>query len=143
MDSQKISYAGVIGAVAGVLGLVGVMVGWFSSGGDSVQGTADVSGDLALWSSIAAFAFGGAYVLMSDPQIRRAMGALMTLSAVILALAAIWGFTRADQVAAGYDSDTGLFVSALGGVLGIAGGLLALQASMKADEEASAPAAME
>lgn len=143
MDSQKITYAGVIGAVAGVLGLLGVLVGWFDGGAGTVKGTADVSGDLAFWSSIATFAFGGAYILLSDPQIRRAMGALMTLSAVVLALGAIWGFTRADQVAAGYDAATGLFVSALGGVLGIAAGLLALQSSMKADREASAPAVAE
>jgi hypothetical protein len=142
MDQQKITYAGVIGAVAGVLGMIGVLVGWFESAGGRVQGTADVSGDLAFWSSIGTFAFGGAYILMSDPQVRRAMGALMTISAVILALGAIWGFMRADEVAAGYTSAAGIYVSALGGVMGIAAGLLALQASMKADE-AAAPAAAE
>lgn len=141
MGSGKITYAGVIGAVAGVIGMVGVVTGWFTNDVVSVRGTEDVSGQLAFWSSIATFVFGGAYLLLSDPQIRRAMGALMTLSAVILAMAAVWGMARADTVAPGYSSDSGIFVSALGGVLGIAAGLLALQTSMKADEEAaSAPA---
>jgi hypothetical protein len=78
---------------------------------------------------------------MSDAGIRRAMGALMTLCAVVLTLSCLWGLQRADQVGANVDPDKGLFLSALGGLLGICAGLLALQASMKADEvkEAAEP----
>jgi hypothetical protein len=138
MGSGKIAYAGVVGAVAGIVGLIGVFAGWFSNDAQTVRGTADVSGQLALWASIGTFAFGGAYVVLSDPQIRRAMGALMTISAVILTIGVVWGMTRAEQVGPGADTATGLLTSALGGVLGIAAGLLALQSSMKADEEAAA-----
>jgi len=133
MDRNTITYAGVAGAVAGVIGLIGVYADWWSSADASFDGTADVSGTLGLAMSIATFAFGGAYILMSDPRIRRAMGALMTLTAVVLALATVWGATRAEEVAAGASTETGLWISGLGGVLGIAAGLLALRDSQVVD----------
>ena len=64
--------------------------------------------------SIGLFAFGAAYVLISDARIRRAMGALATLCAVVLTLACVWGLLRTDNVAPGAEVGTGLFVSALG-----------------------------
>jgi drug/metabolite transporter (DMT)-like permease len=138
MESGKITYAGVIGAAAGFVGLMGLATGWFTDGIQVVEGTADVSGKLAFAMSIATFVFGGAYIVMSDAAIRRAMGALMTLCAVLLTLSCLWGLQRADQVGPNVDSDQGLFLSALGGLLGICAGLLALQASMKVDEAAEA-----
>jgi hypothetical protein len=133
MDSGKISYAGVGAAVAGVIGMVGVYSTWWETDVASYNGTADISGSLGFAMSLGLFAAGGAYVLISDPQIRRATGALATLFAVVLALACVWGVTRADDVAAGADISTGLFVSGLGGVLGIAAGFLVMRDNQQAD----------
>jgi hypothetical protein len=134
MGSQKISYAGVIGAVAGFVGIMGLGTGWFTDGTRVFEGTADVSGTLAFAMAVATFVFGGAYILMSDAGIRRAMGALMTLCAVLLTLAVLWGSQRADVVMLGGGIHKGLLLSGLGGVLGVCAGLLALQASIQADE---------
>lgn len=134
MGSEKINYAGVLGAVAGFVGIMGLAAGWFAAGDQVVGGMADVSGELAFAMSMATFVFGGAYILMSDAQVRRAMGALMTLCAVMLTLACLWGLQRADVVISDGAVDKGLLLSALGGVLGICGGLLALQQSIRADE---------
>jgi hypothetical protein len=133
MDRTKITYAGVAGAVAGVVGLIGVYADWWSTADASFDGTADASGSLALAMSIATFAFGGAYILMSDARIRRAMGALMTLTAVVLALATVWGTTRTDEVASGASTEMGLWISGIGGILGIGAGLLALRDSQAVD----------
>ena len=144
MGSEKITYAGVIGSASGFVGIMGLAVGWFTDGVQVVHGTADTSGDLAFAMAVATFVFGAAYLLFTDRGIRRAMGALMTLTAVMLVLACLWGQQRADEVLAGGGADNGLLLSALGGMLGICAGLLALQASMKEDEakvEASVTAA--
>lgn len=141
MDSDKINYAGVAGAVAGIIGLFGIYANWWSSAGIGFDGTDDVSGALALAMALGTFVFGGAYVLMSDPTIRRAMGALMTLTAVILTLACVWGLTRGDEVAVNASVEIGLWISVLGGVLGIAAGLLALRNAQEMDAtKPSAPA---
>ena len=127
MDKAKISYAGVGAAVAGVIGILGIYSFWWETDTAMYNGTADISGQLALAMSVGLFAFGGAYVLISDARIRRAMGALATLCAVVLTLACVWGLLRTDDIAPGATASMGLFVSALGGVLGIAAGLLVLR----------------
>ena len=101
MDKAKISYAGVGAAVAGVIGILGIYSAWWETDFATYHGTADISGQLALAMSIGLFAFGGAYVLISDARIRRAMGALATLCAVVLTLACVWGLLRTDDVAPG------------------------------------------
>jgi hypothetical protein len=133
MDSGKISYAGVGAAVAGVIGMIGVYSTWWETDFVSYNGTADISGRLGFAMALALFATGGAYVLISDPQIRRATGALATLCAVVLSLSCVWAVTRADNVAPGADLSMGLFVSALGGVLGIAAGLLVMRDSAQTE----------
>jgi len=144
MEKGKISYAGIGAAVAGVIGILGVYATWWETDTASYNGTADTSGVLALAMSIGLFAFGAAYVVMSDPQIRRALGALATLCAVILTLSCVWGVTQADSVAPGATVASGLIVSTLGGVLGIAAGFLvmrdnaALEASPADDAAATA-----
>jgi hypothetical protein len=141
MRSDKISYAGIAGAVGGIVALLGVYANWWESDTASFKGTADVSGALALAMAIATFAFGAAYVLMADPKIRRALGALMTICAVVLTLACVWGLTRGDQVAANVDVKFGLWVSVLGGVIGIAAGIAALRDSMAMDAASGSSAA--
>lgn len=135
MKDQRINYAGIGGAVAGVVGLLGIYADWWKTDTTLYHGTADISGQLALAMSIGLFVFGAAYVLFSDQRIRRAMGALMTLFAVVLTLACVWGLQRADNVAAGASAKAGLWVSLLGGVMGIAASMLALKYA--ADEDAA------
>jgi hypothetical protein len=135
MEDQRFNYAGIGGAVAGVVGLLGIYADWWETDTTVYHGTADISGQLALAMSIGLFAFGAAYVLFSDQRIRRAMGMLMTLFAVVLTLACVWGVQRADNVAAGASTKAGLWVSLLGGIMGIAASMLALKYA--ADEDAS------
>ena len=148
MQSEKLSYPGIAGAVAGVVGLAGVYASWFQVSGPGgslkLDGTADASGKLAVAMSIALFAFSVGYVLLDDPRIRRSIAALMTVTAVVLALACVWGVTRAD----GADPTFGIFLSAVGGVLGIGAGLLTMRDAPASEEmpddetdtEAEAPA---
>ena len=138
MKDQRLNYAGIGGAVAGIVGLLGIYADWWETDTTVYHGTADISGQLALAMSIGLFAFGAAYVLSSDQRIRRAMGALMTLFAVVLTLACVWGLQRADNVAPGASTQVGLWVSLLGGVMGIAASMLALKYA--SDEDASADA---
>src|SRR5436309_585970 len=134
---RKLNYAGIGGAVAGVISLLGIYSYWWSTDTTSYDGVADISGRLALGMSVGLFAFGVAFVVMSDPAIRRAMGALMTVCAVVLTLACVWGVLRADQVASGATIELGLWVSGIGGVLGIVASILALRDAMAADAGSS------
>ena len=130
---RRLNYAGIGGAVAGVISLLGIYSYWWTTDTTSYDGVADVSGRLALGMSVGLFAFGLAYVLMSDPTIRRVMGALMTICAVVLTLACVWGVLRSDDVAPDATIELGLWVSAIGGVLGIVASLLALRDAMAFD----------
>lgn len=127
MRSEQLSYPGIAGAVAGVVGLFGVYSSWFEVSGPGgtlkLDGTADASGTLALAMSIALFAFSVAYVLLDDARVRRAMAALMTVTAVVLTLAVVWGIARAD----GTDLAFGIWLSGLGAVLGVGAGILTLR----------------
>jgi low temperature requirement protein LtrA len=123
--------------VAGVVAMLGIYSYWWSTDTTFYDGVADISGRLALGMSVGLFAFGVAFVLMSDPTIRRAMGALMTVCAVVLTLACVWGVFRSDDVAAGATIELGLWVSVLGGVLGIVASLLALRDAMATDAGSS------
>ena len=134
---RKLNYAGIGGAVAGVISLLGIYSYWWSTDTTSYDGVADISGRLALGMSVGLFAFGVAFVVMSDPAIRRAMGALMTVCAVVLTLACVWGVLRADQVASGATIELGLWVSGIGGVLGIVASILALRDAMATDAGSS------
>jgi uncharacterized membrane protein HdeD (DUF308 family) len=127
MDSGKISYPGVAAAVAGVVGIIGVYSDWWESNEAVYNGTADASGTLALAMSIGVFVFGGAHILMSDKEIKRAMSALFTLCAVVLTLSCVWGITRTDLIAPVADFAKGLSVTMMAGVIGIAAGILALR----------------
>jgi len=139
---RTLNYAGIGGAVAGVISLLGIYSYWWSTETTSFDGVADISGRLALGMSVGLFAFGVAYVVMSDRSIRRAMGALMTICAVVLTLACVWGVIRADDVAPGATIELGLWVSAIGAVLGIVASLLALRDAMAADARSSSSAAV-
>jgi hypothetical protein len=141
MGNGKISYAGIGAAVAGVIGILGIYSTWWESDFFDFNGTADISGQLALGMAVGLFAMGAAYVLISDPQIRRVTGALATLFAVLLTLSCIWGLLRTDNVAPTANVSMGLFVSGLGGVLGIAAGFLVMRDSSASEAEEAAPMA--
>jgi hypothetical protein len=141
MGDGKISYAGIGAAVAGVIGILGIYSHWWESDFFTFNGTADISGQLALGMAIGLFAMGAAYVVISDPQIRRVTGALATLFAVVLTLSCVWGLLRTDNVAPTANVSMGLFVSGLGGVLGVAAGLLVMRDSAQSEAAEEMPPA--
>jgi hypothetical protein len=147
MNDEKISYAGVAGAVGAIVALLGIYAGWYRFDVPvdlTLDATVYWAGDLALWASIATFAFACSFILFSDPGIRRAMGALMTLSSVVLVFAVVFGFVQVqtaltqavDRGAVPADAGAvggralGLYLSALGAVLAIAGGIRTLGADV-------------
>lgn len=139
MQSGKISYAGLGVAVGGAVGFLGVLAHWFSysyplNDGTvtvTLSGTADWTGSVALASSFGAFAFGGAYVLLSDPKLRRLLAVLMGVSAAFLLVMSLFGYTRIDEAvgvpAAVFSTKAaaGLAISFAGGVIAMVGALLA------------------
>ena len=149
-SEETISYAGVAGAVGGLLGFAGVYLKWFQysypvAGGTFTQylnGTEDWTGRVAFIAGLTAFAFGAAYVLLSDPQIRKLTGALMGIGAIFLLAMSLIGFTRVDEaigqpflvgiapgtsvtIASGVAG--GLWASLIGGVIAVYGAYLAVR----------------
>ena len=59
-----------------------------------LDGTWDATGAIALAAGLGALLFGCAYILLSDPAIRRIVALLMVLSSLVLLLASAIGFTR-------------------------------------------------
>lgn len=102
MRSDRINFLAVVTAAAGLTGFVGVYAKWFSysypvdSGVVTIylDGTWDTTGAIALAGGLGALMFGCAYILLTDPAIRRITALLMVLSSVVLLLASAIGFTR-------------------------------------------------
>jgi hypothetical protein len=159
MKAGKISYAGVGVAVGGLIGFLGVMVGWFKysypqgSGTTSVTlgGTADWTGTAAMAAAFGAFAFGGAYILLQDAKLRRIFGVLGAVCAAFLLIMSLSGFGRiSDAVGAPASvfttgAGTGLVISFVGGVVAMVGSFLASReilagGPVAASEAPSAPA---
>jgi hypothetical protein len=105
MNSERINFLAVVTAVAGLTGFIGVYAKWFSyeyavEGGVVtifLDGTWDLTGALALTGGIGALLFGCAYMLLTDPGIRRAVALLMVLSSVVLLLSSAFGFLRVEE----------------------------------------------
>jgi hypothetical protein len=138
MKAGKISYAGVGVAVGGVIGFLGVIVGWFKfsyplgngTATVTLSGTHDWTGTAAMAAAFGAFALGGAYVLMQDPQLRRITGVLGAVCSAFLLIMSIAGFSRVGD-AIGVPAATfttaagaGLVISFLGGVIAVVGSVL-------------------
>ena len=155
MKAGKISYTGVGVTAGGAIGFLGVAIGWFSysvplAGGTatvSLSGTTDWTGTAALIAAIAAFAFGGAFLLLNDAKLRRSLSVLMAASAAFLLVMSGAGSTRASEAvgvpAALFSSslDTGLAVSFAGGVLAFVAALLATrETAAQATESPASPA---
>ncbi len=132
MDAKKFSYEGIGGAVAGMLGIVGVLGTWWQVGDLTFEGTSDTSGTWAFAMAIGTFAFGVAYVVMSDPAIRKISSILMAVCAVLMTAAAVAGIGRADSVAVDVSVGTGLWLTLAAGMIGMISGVLAVKAAQAA-----------
>ena len=153
MQAGKISYPGVGVAVGGLIGIVGVMAKWFSFSiplGNgvatfSLSARADWTGSLALAAAFGAFAFGGAYILFTDPKLRRLVGVLMSVCAVFLLMFSLFGYTRIDDavgipaVQFTTQAGPGLVVSFVGGVIALASSLLVSRDLFGTSDTAAAP----
>ena len=104
-SEERIDFLAVVTAVAGLTGFIGVYAKWFSyeyaaEGGTItifLDGTWDLTGALALTGGIGALLFGCAYMLLTDPAIRKIVVLLMVISSVVLLLSSAFGFTRVDE----------------------------------------------
>jgi len=156
MKAGKITYAGVGVAVGGLVGITGIIMHWFAysypvNGNTftvTLSGTADWTGSLALAASFGAFAFGGGYILFNEPRLRRLFGVLMSVCAAFLLILPLFAFTRIDEVVGSpaatfsVQAAAGLVISFMGGVLAVAGSLLASRDILATSSEpADAPAA--
>jgi hypothetical protein len=151
-SASEITYAGVAGAAGGLVGVVGIYVGkWFSysyvaEGARATfyfDGTEDWTGQVAFIAGLAAFAFGIAYILLSDPQIRTITGSLMGVGGIFLLAMALLAFTRVDEVVGpqpflpGIDPGLsvrvttaaagGLWMSVVGGMVAVYGAFLSIR----------------
>jgi hypothetical protein len=142
MKAGKISYPGVGVAVGGLIGFLGVPLGWFSYShplGDAtstvtLSGTADWTGAVAMAASFGAFAFGGAYVLLEDARIRRLSGVLMAVCSAFLLVMSLFGFGRISE-AVGVPAAVFTTATGAGLVISFAGGVVALVGSFLASRE--------
>jgi hypothetical protein len=163
MRSDTITYPGVGVAVGGLFGALGVFADWFSytatiAGGQltiGIPGTEDWSGRFAVVAGFSALLFGGAYVLLSDPALRRVSGVAMSVSSAFLLVMTLWGALRVDDVVPDAVAGSGLgdvvftgsigagiAVSFVGGVLAFVASFLAIrqQGAVVVEETADVPA---
>jgi len=86
-------------------GFIGVYAKWFSysypvDGGTVtiyLDGTWDGTGAIAFAAGIGALLFGCAYILLTDPAIRRIVALLMVISSMVLLVCSAIGFTRVAE----------------------------------------------
>jgi hypothetical protein len=105
MRSERINFLAVVTAVAGLTGFIGVFAKWFSysypvDGGVItlyLDGTWDSTGAIAVAGGLGALVFGCAYILLTDPAIRRIVALLMVISSFVLLISSAIGFTRIDE----------------------------------------------
>lgn len=138
MDDKRFSYEGIACAVAGVLGIIGVRGAWWEVGPLSVDGTSDASGTWAFAMAIGTFAFGVAYVLLSDAAVRKISSIVMAVCATLMTGAAVAGIGRAPADA---QPGTGLWLTLVAGAIGIVGGYLGVRAENRASAEDAVTAA--
>jgi hypothetical protein len=131
MRQEKIDYVGVLGTVGGALGFVGIFLYWWNYAWPAsgtvitvgVRGLEDWSGVAAMVASIGAFAFGGAYLLMDDPGIRKLTGLLMGVSSIALLAMTVVGMFRADIAVGPSPAIAGAAGSVIEFTTGLAGGI--------------------
>ncbi|MGH2679558.1 MAG: hypothetical protein ACRDG8_03610 [Actinomycetota bacterium] len=146
MRSERIDFLAVVTAGAGLVGFLGVFADWFSvsyvaSGVQIVldfYGTVDGTGAIAAAAGLGALAFGCAYMLLRDPDIRRITALLMVISGILLLVMSTIGFTRVEEAIGGPDpllpgvegSTTFVATYAVGLPISFVAGLLATVASV-------------
>jgi hypothetical protein len=161
MNSERINFLAVVTAVAGLTGFIGVYAKWFSyeyavEGGTVtifLDGTWDVSGALALTGGIGALLFGCAYMLLTDPGIRRLVVLLMVISSIVLLLSSAFGFLRVEEAvtdsplmpgATGTEFTAtvaiGLAISLVSGILATVASILLVTRRESGQEADAAPA---
>ena len=163
MRSERINFLAVVTAAAGLTGFIGIYAKWFSysypvEGGVVtiyLDGTWDPTGAIAVAAGIGAMAFGCAYILLSDPAIRRIVALLMVISSVVLLVASAIGFTRVAEAVTtspflpGAEGTTafeatyaiGLGVSFVSGILATVASVLLVSRREAGLEDADVPAA--
>lgn len=142
MKAGKISYAGVGVAVGGLIGFLGVVIGWFSysyPAGDgnvtvTLSGTADWTSAVAMAAAFGAFAFGGAYVLLQDARLRRITGVLGAVCSAFLLIMPLSGYGRIGD-AVGVPASVFTTAAGSGIVTSFTGGVVALVGSFLASRE--------
>ncbi len=146
MRADTITYPGVGVAVGGLFGALGVFADWFSytatiAGGQltiGIPGTEDWSGRFAVVAGFSALLFGGAYILLSDPILRKVSGVAMAASSAVLLVMSLWGALRVDEVVPSVVAGSGLgdvpFTASIGPGLAVSfvGGVLAFVSSFLA-----------
>jgi hypothetical protein len=149
MRSERFSYPGIGVAVGGLFGALGVLADWFSysatiAGGQltiGIVGTEDWTGRLALVAGVSALLFGSAYILFTDPAIRKVSAVAMAASSAVLLVMSVFGALRVSEVVPALVAQTGLgdipFSSSYAAGLGISfvGGVVAFVASFLAIRE--------
>jgi hypothetical protein len=142
-------------AVGGLFGALGVFADWFSytatvAGGQltvGIAGTEDWSGRFAVVAGFSALLFGGAYLLLSDPALRKISGAAMAASSAVLLVMTLWGAIRVDDVVPDVVAGSGLgditFTGSISAGLAVSfvGGVVAFVASFLAIRQPAAEAA--
>ena len=145
MRSERINFLAVVTAAAGLISFIGVFAKWFSysypvDGGVItlyLDGTWDATGAIVVAAGLGALAFGCAYILLSDPAIRRIVALLMVICSFMLVVSSIIGYTRLDEVigpspflpgATGTTEFTATVAIGLG--ISLVSGLLAMVASV-------------
>jgi hypothetical protein len=143
---SEISYGGIAAAIGGLIGLLGVYIGWWqytltASGVAAtvrVDGSTDWTGSVAVVASIAVLAFGAAFVIMTDPMIRRFSTWIVALGGIVMLVVAGIAFGRASDVIGtpalltvmggsgqlATDVAVGLYGSAVGGIFALVGAIL-------------------
>jgi hypothetical protein len=144
--ASEISYGGIAAAIGGLIGLLGVYIGWWqytltASGVAAtvrVDGSTDWTGSVAVVASIAVLAFGAAFVIMTDPVIRRFSTWIVAVGGIVMLVVAGIAFGRAPDVIGtpalltvmggsgqlATDVAVGLYGSAVGGIFALVGAIL-------------------
>ena len=146
MVKSEISYGGIAAAIGGLIGLLGVYIGWWqytltASGVAAtvrVDGSTDWTGSVAVVASISVLAFGATFVIMSDRMIQRFSTWIVALGGIVLLVVAAIAFGRASDVIGtpallvvmggsgqlATDVAVGLYASAVGGIFALVGAIL-------------------